>query len=549
MKALLIAGLPPDQQQLKDRGPARVSVFGAATHEIDSVRALLEYGTYDRYYFFDNQPLGAAGPAPPLPDWASGRAEIIDPTTIGQLASIDHLVMMTGRSLIHTLVPLRAVCGASWPAVGFIHSLANTTTPLMMMGMLVSGVNEADALICSTASGRRVIEQLFAAMAEDNPALPRRVPVELPVIPLAVDCRRAPTARSLARQRLEIPPDAGVLLCLGRFSPVSKCDLAPLVLAFLRQFGGDRPAPILLLAGDDTQHRMADLLRAYCADVGAADLVRIKPDCTQQERADLFGAADVFVAPNDNLQETFGLALVEAMAAGLPVLASDWDGHKELVRQGETGFLSPVYCPSFGDECELTAVGSSFEVRNTFLASTTAVDCDAMMIKARLLLEDDALRRRLGDAGRCWARADFDYTAVVPRWESLWDELAARARARCGPGASPRSPFAYRAQRMFAHYPTRVLTDADLIRVTAAGKEWLDRRTPLGVFEPITRAFPSEELRGIVSRLAERSEPVALGSAVAQLRQAGHGDLAARAYLARLQKYGLLGLIVDIAVS
>ena len=66
---------------------------------------------------------------------------------------------------------------------------------------------------------------------------------------------------------------------------------------------------------------------------------------TGQDPAVRFGAwhaADVFLSLPDNIQETFGLVVVEAMASGLPVVGSDWDGYRDLVVDGETGFLVPT---------------------------------------------------------------------------------------------------------------------------------------------------------------------------------------------------------------
>ena len=52
-------------------------------------------------------------------------------------------------------------------------------------------------------------------------------------------------------------------------------------------------------------------------------------------------AADLFCSPADNLQETFGLSVLEAMASSLPVVASDWNGYRDLVLHGSTGWLVP----------------------------------------------------------------------------------------------------------------------------------------------------------------------------------------------------------------
>ena len=49
-----------------------------------------------------------------------------------------------------------------------------------------------------------------------------------------------------------------------------------------------------------------------------------------------YGMADVFVSPSDNIQETFGLSVIEAMASGLPVIVSDWDGYRDTVVDGVT---------------------------------------------------------------------------------------------------------------------------------------------------------------------------------------------------------------------
>ena len=61
-----------------------------------------------------------------------------------------------------------------------------------------------------------------------------------------------------------------------------------------------------------------------------------------EARFGVWRAADLAVSLVDNLQETFGLVVVEAMACGLPVVASDWDGYRDLVDPGVTGLLVPA---------------------------------------------------------------------------------------------------------------------------------------------------------------------------------------------------------------
>ena len=61
-------------------------------------------------------------------------------------------------------------------------------------------------------------------------------------------------------------------------------------------------------------------------------------------------AADIFLSLVDNHQETFGLSPVEAMAAGVPVVVSDWDGYRYTVQNGVEGFRIPTLAPSHSSQ-------------------------------------------------------------------------------------------------------------------------------------------------------------------------------------------------------
>ena len=62
---------------------------------------------------------------------------------------------------------------------------------------------------------------------------------------------------------------------------------------------------------------------------------------SEEDKKLALAAADLFCSPADNLQETFGLSVLEAMASSLPVVASDWNGYRDLVVHGSTGWLVP----------------------------------------------------------------------------------------------------------------------------------------------------------------------------------------------------------------
>ena len=102
-------------------------------------------------------------------------------------------------------------------------------------------------------------------------------------------------------------------------------------------------------------------------------------------------AADVFVAPATG-QESFGIVLVEAMAAGVPVVASDIAGYREVVRDGVDGLLVPPGDPN------------------------------ALAAAIRRVLSEPQLAATLRAAGR--SRADvFSWGAVTPRLEAIYDRV------------------------------------------------------------------------------------------------------------------------------
>ena len=83
---------------------------------------------------------------------------------------------------------------------------------------------------------------------------------------------------------------------------------------------------MLIIAGYDKPNlEFVPSIKAYAESLGIIDnLIFINPE--QNERNEVYNLADVYVAPTDNIQETFGLAPLEAMACGLPQIVADWDG-------------------------------------------------------------------------------------------------------------------------------------------------------------------------------------------------------------------------------
>jgi glycosyltransferase involved in cell wall biosynthesis len=157
-----------------------------------------------------------------------------------------------------------------------------------------------------------------------------------------------------------------------------------------------------------------------------------------QVRRNVWHAADIFVSPVDNIQESFGLTPVEAMAAELPVVAGDWDGYRDTVRDGVEGFLAPSLTPPPGSAADLAASYSSRGIDHDhyagFTSQAVALDVEALARALVRLADDPGLRRAMGRAGRRRARKEFDWGRIIPRYQALWVELAERRRSAAASG-------------------------------------------------------------------------------------------------------------------
>lgn len=152
------------------------------------------------------------------------------------------------------------------------------------------------------------------------------------LIPNSIDLSRSESrlSKSQARENLGLPEDATVVGTVGRLEEQKGHRYLIEALALLRQKGIDA---YLLLVGDGRE-RVA--LNTQTQQLGLED--RVKFLGTRQDLGDLFRAMDLFVMPS--LWEGMSLAMLSAMAAGLPVIATDVGGVRNVLGSGGYGFIA-----------------------------------------------------------------------------------------------------------------------------------------------------------------------------------------------------------------
>ncbi len=233
-----------------------------------------------------------------------------------------------------------------FPVVHLFHGLSH---PNMLydnfLRLLLEGTYPCDSLIMTSTASQRALKNIMDYVSSEfghafHTTL--RFTGRIDLIPLAVDTDFfKPGDKPKLRQRLSLPSESLVLLYLGKISPM-KADLTPLLRVFSELVRKNTSILWLVIAGS-VEDQYDVVLLEYAKVLGISGRIRFALDLTDDVRRDYLATADIFVSPSDSVQESFGLAPVEAMACGVPQVVPDWDGYRDNVKHGVTGFLVPTY--------------------------------------------------------------------------------------------------------------------------------------------------------------------------------------------------------------
>ncbi len=186
-----------------------------------------------------------------------------------------------------------------------------------------------DLLITSTSR-----EKLFATWAYGAD------PDRIRVVPCGVDTSLfSPGDRGQARRELGLAEHGPLATFVGRLDPIKGIEVLLRAVALLRQRTSELPAPFLLIVGGESAPGESRRLVDLCEQLGVADLVRFVGPVPHHQLPKYYRAADIAVMPS--LYESFGMALLEAMACGIPVIATKVDGPSNVVLDGSSGLLVP----------------------------------------------------------------------------------------------------------------------------------------------------------------------------------------------------------------
>ena len=474
MRALYIPSLPRNPERHQEQWD-QTTVMGAKVFGWSVLCALLNYGTYDAYFI------------PGLTDQKKEEliADGLTADSVKRLVAVpmgsklpitnsDQVVLTAFDPQLRTLATIRRkLQRQDAPVCGLIHSINSERVVFAILQHYFAGLCEADLLFCSSKAGMRTIEvyieEIGRLLPPNTAYRPRRVLVPLGVTIPPLE----PEYRINLRQRLNIGAEVTITLFFGRLSQMSKGDLGPLLIA-LSNLLSREVRTHLLIAGDDTQTNEARRLTALANELGCIQNLTIWPNPSANDKHMLYSGADIFVSPSDNIQETFGLTVAEALSYGLPAVVSDWDGYRDIVTDGETGFLVPSLFPSSVEDLELRDCRISM-VEEDSLAQSTTIDVPALSEKIQTLVHNPALRRQMGRAARQSAEKHYSWPVIVKRYEELWGESIQMAKAAPWEEALTSAVFRMSLEKSFGHFATGKRDPHCKCFITAEGREWLKR--------------------------------------------------------------------------
>ena len=210
--------------------------------------------------------------------------------------------------------------------LGHLKQLANPLEPepLLRIEMERRLIHHVDGIIASTNEERLQMIRHCGATAS-----------QVEVIPCGVDLNHfVPLNRHMARSKLGLKQDVPVLLFVGRLDPFKGPDLLLRAAAMMEE-----NAQIVVVGGQLTGDKELQQLRKLAAELTISSRVHFLGAQPQQKLPLIYSSADVTVVPS--YHESFGLAAVESLACGTPVVATRSGGLTAVIRHNETGYLVP----------------------------------------------------------------------------------------------------------------------------------------------------------------------------------------------------------------
>lgn len=305
------------------------------------------------------------------------------------------------------------------------------------------------------------------------------------VIPVGIDTEKiAPISyeeKIPFRNNWDIPSGL-ICLVLSRFSPADKLDLLPLI-RHISDFPANENVHFVF-AGGDKYHGASEYIKILHKEIltwGLENNISLLVINERDTLINLMKASDIFISPVDSVQETFGITPIEAMAAGLPVIASDWNGYRETVIHGKTGFLVPTIFLNNSSTWENLHFRQDFRDQHLLMGQSVIVDTKAIIHNCNLLAQNRFLLEEMSKNAIQHAQK-YAWHNVINEYKKLWEKVLFNSKKQI---ATTKSLAHMSYFYLFSEYPTIMGEDTLLFVISNIGKAYQKGKKKLQIFSDL----------------------------------------------------------------
>jgi len=408
-------------------------INGSAKFQVEFANCIYKYGTFDEYHCFCKK----IEKEYYLPD---KRFKIIPINMIAEYLKKYHYTCFhhTGPSLKYYLLKYRQNISKNlFPYTTTTHSISYSyMVGKTFLPYCLHKLFPFDSIFCCSEAVKKTLSIYFELIQSYYQVEQYPYEGQMLVTPHGIDgdfFRKNKISQIAAKKKFKLAHDSMVILYFGRISVALKKDILPLISIFNEILKSNPEKKIyLLIAGNNEElqknnffHKRHLLIETYLKELKLEKNIHFYNCPSDIIKVHLFSAADIFISLSDSIQESFGLSIIEAQASGIPVIASDWNGYRDLIKNKQNGFLIPTY---WQKDVELDNMSKykKIEYYHYRQAQSVAIDMNQLKnILEKVIFNKDFLRMLKKNTTKY--SMEYDWSNSLKKYEENWVYLSEKS--------------------------------------------------------------------------------------------------------------------------